>query len=158
MIVGTFFRSHHGTRSPGPGTSPDPDASEAATEPATTEGSGSESDAGADMTPATGTDALSLALSERSALIDLCLYALDRAKSPGVVERLAEGFDDVGVVALRPDGERFDPARHEAAGTVPTDDPEIDGLVAETEILGFVDRDRMLRPPVVLVHQLRVAP
>lgn len=154
--MGTFFR-HHGTKSPGPGTGPDPDASEAATEPATTEGSGSESDAGADMTPATGTDALSLALSERSALIDLCLYALDRAKSAGVVERLAEGFDEVGVVALRPDGERFDPARHEAAGTVPTDDPELDGLVAETEILGFADRDRMLRPPVVLVHQLRAA-
>ncbi|QGK72496.1 nucleotide exchange factor GrpE [Allosaccharopolyspora coralli] len=110
------------------------------------------------MTPATGTDALSLALSERSALIELCLYALDRAKSPGVVERLAEGFDHVGVVSLRPDGERFDPALHEAAGTVPTDDPELDGLIAATETLGFVDRDRLLRPPVVLVHQLRAAP
>jgi molecular chaperone GrpE len=103
-------------------------------------------------------DPLDRALAERATLIQLCVYAMDRARSAGVVERLSEGLDGVGVAALRPDGERFDPARHEAGGTVATGDPELDGLIAETEVVGFADRDRVLRPPVVTVYQLRSEP
>nr|WP_263250208.1 nucleotide exchange factor GrpE [Saccharopolyspora rosea] len=104
------------------------------------------------------TDPLSRALAERAELIRLCLYALDRARSSGVVERLVEGLDGVGVAALRPDGERFDPAHHEAGGTVPTDDPQLDGVIAETEVVGFADRDRLLRAPIVTVYQSRPEP
>jgi molecular chaperone GrpE len=92
------------------------------------------------------------ALADRQALIQMCLYALDRARSGGVVERLEEGLAAIGVQALRPDGERFDPARHEAGGAVPTDDPALDGVVAETEITGFADHDRLLRAPIVTVY------
>jgi molecular chaperone GrpE (heat shock protein) len=99
-------------------------------------------------------DPLGRALAERTTLIELCIYAMDRARSAGVVERLSEGLRGVGVRALRPDGERFDPAQHEAGGTVATDDPALDGVVAETEVLGFADQDRILRPPVVTVHRL----
>ena len=95
---------------------------------------------------------LERALADRQALIQMCLYALDRARSGGVVERLEEGLAAIGVQALRPDGERFDPARHEAGGAVPTDDPALDGLVAETEVTGFADHDRLLRAPVVTVY------
>jgi molecular chaperone GrpE len=49
-------------------------------------------------------------------------------------------------------GERFDPARHEAGGAVPTDDPALDGVVAEPEITGFADHDRLLRAPIVTVY------
>ncbi|MER7013044.1 nucleotide exchange factor GrpE [Saccharopolyspora sp. NPDC000359] len=100
-------------------------------------------------------DPLGQALAERARLIQLCMYALDRARSTGVVERLAEGLSGIGVYPLRPDGNRFDPALHEAGGTLPTDDPALDGVIAETEVLGFADRDRVLRPPIVTVYQLR---
>ncbi|WSJ75147.1 nucleotide exchange factor GrpE [Amycolatopsis sp. NBC_00348] len=92
------------------------------------------------------------ALADRQALIQMCLYALDRARSGGVVERLEEGLAAIGVQALRPDGERFDPARHEAGGALPTEDPSLDGVVAETEVTGFADHDRLLRAPIVIVY------
>lgn len=98
---------------------------------------------------------LSRALADRQALIQLCLYALDRARSGGVVERIEQGLAVIGVVALRPDGQRFDPAVHEAGGAVETDDPALDGLVAETEVVGFADHERLLRVPVVMVYKKR---
>ena len=96
--------------------------------------------------------ALDQALAERKSLVQLCLYALDRAKSPGVVERLEEGLAGVGVDAIRPDGVRFDPAHHEAGGTVATTDENLDGVVAETEVVGFSDRGEVLRVPIVTVY------
>ncbi|MQA60939.1 MAG: nucleotide exchange factor GrpE [Actinophytocola sp.] len=92
---------------------------------------------------------------ERAALIQLCLYALDRARSGGVVERLEAGLAGVGVSAMRPDGEPFDPASHEAGGTVSTADSSLDGVVAETEVVGFSDGGTLLRAPIVTVYKLR---
>ena len=98
---------------------------------------------------------LDQALTERKQLVQMCLYALDRARSPGVVERLEQGLAGIGVAALRPDGEKFDPAHHEAGGTIPTDNATQDGLVAETEVVGFADRGRLLRAPIVIVFKAR---
>ncbi|WP_215549992.1 nucleotide exchange factor GrpE [Amycolatopsis sp. CA-230715] len=98
---------------------------------------------------------LEQALADRQSLIQLCLYALDRARSGGVVERIEHGLAGVGVTAVRPDGERFDPARHEAGGAVVTDDAALDGLVAETEVVGFTDREHLLRAPIVTVYTKR---
>lgn len=95
------------------------------------------------------------ALADRQALIQLCLYAMDRARSDGVAERLEKGLAAIGVHALRPDGARFDPARHEAGGAVRTDDPGLEGTVAETEVPGFTDHERLLRAPVVTVYTRR---
>ncbi|MCT2586458.1 nucleotide exchange factor GrpE [Actinophytocola sp. S1-96] len=100
--------------------------------------------------PASG--ALEVALAERRSLVALCLYALDRARSAGVAERIEEGLAGVGVSAVRPDGVRFDPAHHEAGGTVATADASLDGLVAETEVVGFSDRGELLRAPIVTVY------
>jgi molecular chaperone GrpE len=91
-------------------------------------------------------------LAERKSLVQLCLYALDRARSSGVAERIEEGLAAVGVTALRPDGQRFDPAHHEAGGTVATEDEALDGVVAETEVVGFSDRGDVLRAPIVTVY------
>jgi hypothetical protein len=96
--------------------------------------------------------ALDQALAERKSLVQLCLYALDRAKSAGVAERLEEGLAGVGVAAIRPEGVRFDPAHHEAGGTVATTDETLDGVVAETEVVGFADRGEVLRVPIVTVY------
>jgi hypothetical protein len=112
-------------------------------------------------THAAGTDAagpeLAQALAERQSLIQLCLYALDRARSSGVVERLEHGLAGIGVRALRPDGDRFDPALHEAGGALPTDDAALEGVVAETEVAGFADRERLLRAPIVTVYTKRTS-
>lgn len=105
------------------------------------------------LTEGDGSPADSNAALERAALVELCVYALDRARSPGVVERIESGLAGVGVTALRPDGERFDPAAHEAGGALPTEDAQLDGVVAETELVGFADRGAVLRVPVVTVYQ-----
>nr|WP_042184740.1 nucleotide exchange factor GrpE [Kibdelosporangium sp. MJ126-NF4]CEL15907.1 Heat shock protein GrpE [Kibdelosporangium sp. MJ126-NF4] len=105
--------------------------------------------------PAEQSETLGKALSERDTLVQLCLYALDRARSPGVVERLEEGLLGIGVSSIRPDGDVFDPAQHEAGGTVSTPDVTMDGVVAETEVVGFADRGRLLRAPIVTVYKVK---
>jgi molecular chaperone GrpE len=90
---------------------------------------------------------------ERASLIELCLYARDRVSSPAAAERIDAGLVELGVTPLRPDGQPFDPARHEAAATVPTEDPELHGTVAETEVPGYADRGALVRPPVVSVFR-----
>ncbi|NIH77751.1 nucleotide exchange factor GrpE [Amycolatopsis viridis] len=104
---------------------------------------------------AAGPEALEQAWADRQELIQLCLYALDRARSGGVVERLEQGLARVGVEAVRPDGQRFDPSVHEAGGAIRTEDPALDGVVAETEVVGFTDGGRLLRAPVVTVYTKR---
>ena len=89
---------------------------------------------------------------DRRTLIELCMYALDRARSSGVAERIEQGLAEVGVRAVRPDGERFDPTKHEAGAAVPTDDPDTRGSIAETEVVGFSDHDVLVRVPVVTVY------
>lgn len=105
---------------------------------------------------AAGSD-LEQALAERQSLIQLCLYALDRARSSGVVERLEQGLAGIGVHALRPDGDKFDPGVHEAGSAMPTDNAALDGMVAETEVAGFADRERLLRAPIVTVYTKRTS-
>lgn len=99
---------------------------------------------------------LEAALADRQALIRLCLYALDRARSAGTADRIEQGLADIGVRALRPDpGQRFDPSMHEAGAAVPTDDATLEGTVVETEVVGFRDQDFLVRAPVVTVHTRR---
>jgi hypothetical protein len=114
-------------------------------------------DSGADTGPLDPYGMLTQSLAERRTLVNICLYALDRARSKGVAEHIERALAGVGVVAVRPDGQPFDPARHEASGVVATDDPRLAGLVAETEVAGFLDHGRLLRVPVVTVYQCGVA-
>lgn len=140
------------------GTGADPDTSEAVVAPLTDppgDCPGDPGDPATDRLDALADALLDQALVERRALVRLCLYALDRARSSGVAERIEAALAEVGVVAVRPEGQRFDPALHEAGGTVPTDDPALAGLVAETEVVGFLDRGRPLRAPVVTVYTIR---
>lgn len=124
------------------GTEPLPTASESDVEPL------------ASHAPAGFSD-LEQALAHRQSLIQLCFYALDRARSGGVVQRLEHGLAEIGVRAVRPDGDRFDPALHEAGSATPTDDATLDGVVAETEVVGFTDHGRVLRAPIVTVYTKR---
>lgn len=90
---------------------------------------------------------------ERVALIELCLYARDRVASAAAAERVDAGLVELGIIPLRPDGQPFDPAQHEAAAAVPTQDPALHGTVAETEVPGYADRGALVRPPVVSVYR-----
>lgn len=90
---------------------------------------------------------------ERRQLIELLMYAWDRARSPGVWERLTDGLAAVGVTVLRPDGEPFDPNVHEVGGIELTDDDALVDTVAETELAGFADRGVVIREPVVVVYR-----
>lgn len=92
------------------------------------------------------------------------------------LHRVAEGGDDVnaeavlegvrlvekkfrtvlegaGLTPVDAEGERFDPELMEALGTVPTDDPEKDGQVADIFQRGYRLRDMLLRPARVRVYQ-----
>jgi hypothetical protein len=90
---------------------------------------------------------------ERMKLVEICLYARDRVNSPAAAERIDASLGELGVTPLRADGEPFDPALHEASATVPTTDPALHGLVADTELPGYADRGILVRPPVVTVYQ-----
>jgi molecular chaperone GrpE len=90
---------------------------------------------------------------ERGQLIELCLYARDRIGSAAAAERVDAGLIALGITPLRPDGQPFDPAQHEAAASVPTEDPALHGTVAETEVPGYADRGALVRPPVVSVYR-----
>ncbi len=92
---------------------------------------------------------------ERRVLLDLLIYAWDRAKSPGVWERLAAGLETVGVQVLRPVGEPFDPSAQEVGGVEITDEVSLVDTVAETERAGFADRGRLIREPIVVVYRSR---
>jgi molecular chaperone GrpE (heat shock protein) len=72
-------------------------------------------------------------------------------------EQVEDALAEVGVTAFTADGERFDPSRHEAAGVTPTDDPQRDGLVAETERYGYLDGGDLVRPARVVVWRRNAA-
>ncbi len=91
---------------------------------------------------------------ERIELILLCLYARDRLPSGAAATRIDEGLQRLGIAPVTPEGERFDPTTHEAAATVPTDDPALHDTVAETELPGYRDHGRVVREPVVTVYRV----
>ena len=90
---------------------------------------------------------------DRRVLLDLLIYAWDRARSPGVWERLSAGLATLDIEVLRPDGEPFDATRHEAGGVESTDDESLWDTVAETEVVGFADRGEVVREPIVVVYR-----
>ena len=95
---------------------------------------------------------------ERAALLELCLYARDRVSSEAAAERIDSGLAALGVTPVRPDGQPFDPGQHEAAASVPTEDPALHGTVAETEAPGYADHGVPVRPPIVSVYRRGTPP
>jgi hypothetical protein len=90
---------------------------------------------------------------DRVGLVRACIYVRDRLTSSALAERLDRALREAGVCPVEPMGERFDPARHEAGGTVPAPDAALIGTVAAVEAPGYTDRGVPLRPPVVTVYQ-----
>lgn len=92
---------------------------------------------------------------ERKALVQACIYVRDRATSKAIADRIGWTLHEVGVATTAAASGPFDPARHEAGGAVPTDDPRLDGTIAAVEAPGYVDHGVVLRPPVVTVYRGR---
>ncbi len=60
-------------------------------------------------------------------------------------------LETLGVSTIKAEGEKFDPALHDAAGTQKVDDPELDGKVTSEILKGYRTKDRVLRPAQVTV-------
>jgi hypothetical protein len=90
---------------------------------------------------------------DRATLVQACIYVRDRTTSKALAERLGAALHQAGVTSIEPAGVRFDPARHEAGGAAPSDDPAKVGTIAAVEVPGYADRGHLLRPPVVTVYQ-----
>lgn len=94
---------------------------------------------------------------DREVLVRACIDVADQVASDGMRERLVAALVDAGVVPDAPVGQRFDPARHEAAGLVPTTESSLHNTIAVIERPGWVDRGRRLRLPRVLVHRFEAS-
>jgi hypothetical protein len=90
---------------------------------------------------------------DRSTLVQACIYVRDRATSKALADRLGWALQEAGVSTVTPTGARFDPAHHEAGGSVATEDPAKVGTIAAVELPGYVDRGVVLRVPVVTVYR-----
>ena len=96
---------------------------------------------------------------ERDKMIDILLYARDRVSSPAVAARMDDNLAELGIRVIVPRaGDRFDTKQHEASATVPTDDGDLHGTLAEVELAGYADGDRVVRHPVVTVYTTERAP
>ena len=60
-------------------------------------------------------------------------------------------LETLGVSIIKAEGEKFDPALHDASGTEKVDDPELDGKVINERLKGYRTKDRVLRPAQVTV-------
>lgn len=87
--------------------------------------------------------------------------ALERAKAAGdlpegfagIAKQLESAFAGFGVKPLGEKGEPFDPVKHEALGTDPTEDKKQDDTVSAVLEQGYAIGDSVLRPARVRVYQ-----
>ncbi|MQM28892.1 nucleotide exchange factor GrpE [Glycomyces albidus] len=93
------------------------------------------------------------AVADRSVLVETCIWMRDRATSPALAQHLDGAFSKVGVAQVDATGQRFDPAVHEAGSTVAARGPADEGIIARTEQIGYTDRGRILRHPIVTVYR-----
>lgn len=87
--------------------------------------------------------------------------ALERAKAAGevpegfagIAKQLESAFTGFGLTSMGEEGETFDPVRHEALGTDPTDDAAKDDTVSSVLEQGYTIGEAVLRPARVRVFQ-----
>ena len=105
-------------------------------------------------------------------VVDNLDRALDAARSTTAAERLesvVQGVDMVrrqflaklegfGVRRIESDGQRFDPALHEAVSAVPVNEPSADGTIVGVVRHGYRIGEDVLRPASVAVAKSALAP
>ena len=76
-------------------------------------------------------------------------------KGVEMVQRQFVGvLENLGVSIIKAEGEKFDPALHDASGTEPVEAPELDGKVVAERLKGYRTKDRVLRPAQVVVGKI----
>ncbi len=88
------------------------------------------------------------------------LAAVDEADPSKIVpgiravrESLERNLDTLGLKKVGKVGEVFDPDVHEALTTMPTENPEQAGKIADVFETGFTKGERLVRPARVVVYQ-----
>jgi hypothetical protein len=89
---------------------------------------------------------------DRKDLVVGLVELIDLLDSPALRRRAIDTLAAAGVEAVDSAGDQFDPARHRAVARVETADPAADGIIVETERLGYVDGGRHVRLPDVHVY------
>jgi molecular chaperone GrpE len=90
------------------------------------------------------------------------------ADAAAAIEKMHEGLEltlklmdgvlaKFGVVQIDPKGERFDPERHQALSTVESAEVAPNHIVTVVQ-KGYLLRDRLLRPAMVIVAKAKAAP
>lgn len=106
-------------------------------------------------------------LAELLEVVDNLERATDVGRRGGAGDALLQGIELVqqqflaklegcGVRRIDAVGQPFDPERHEAISTVPTDDPAQDHVVVGVTRAGYLVGDEVLRPAHVAVAQLTI--
>ena len=101
-------------------------------------------------------------LSEFLEVLDNLDRAVDSARSGASQDALVQGIEMVrrqfhakleglGVRRIEVEGQRFDPALHEAISSVPAATPDQDGVVVGTVRSGYLIGNEVLRPAAVAV-------
>lgn len=90
--------------------------------------------------------------------LDRALEAADSEDTAGIIKgvdmvrrQFVGVLETLGVSIIKAEGEKFDPALHDAAGTEKVDDPDLDGKVITERLKGYRTKDRVLRPAQVIV-------
>ena len=69
------------------------------------------------------------------------------------LEGLVRALKDNGIEEIKADGEKFDPTLHQAVQSVPAENDNQKGHVVQVLQKGYVYKDRVLRPAMVVVAQ-----
>ncbi|MBQ7220068.1 MAG: nucleotide exchange factor GrpE [Synergistaceae bacterium] len=90
--------------------------------------------------------------------LDRALSAASSEDEAGIikgVEMVKRQFvgvlETLGVSIIKAEGEKFDPALHDASGTEKVEDSSLDGKVIAEHLKGYRTKDRVLRPAQVIV-------
>jgi molecular chaperone GrpE (heat shock protein) len=88
-------------------------------------------------------------------LLAICIDIADRIQDvdSALWQRMHRLLNEVGVRAVVPDGEPFDEKRFDAVGRADTADETLQLTVQSTQFCGYLDGERVLRKPRVIVYR-----
>ena len=93
-------------------------------------------------------DTLEMALVDKTSSVDQIKMGVDLT-----LKNLAAAFDKAKIVEINPQGQKFDPNRHQAMSEIDSDQPA--GTVVQVFQKGYMVAERVLRPALVAVAKAK---
>ena len=93
-------------------------------------------------------DTLEMALADKTSSVDQIKMGVDLT-----LKNLAAAFDKAKIVEISPQGQKFDPNRHQAMSEMDSDQPA--GTVVQVFQKGYMVAERVLRPALVAVAKAK---